>query len=146
MYPHASASVAEKLAALSSAISSSQRQHFESLEPYVYLEVLATHPAHRGHGYAKALCAVGVEQAQKQDLTVAVLTSSRGYIFFSGLAFADLGCVSVRGADRDGGARARDDCVLKVMVLHPPQKTRRRRSSGVIGSLMAYVSPAGSFK
>jgi GNAT superfamily N-acetyltransferase len=134
--PESHDSVVDKLTALSAAIAFSQKQHFEQFEPYVYLEVLATHPAHRGQGYAKALCAVGVDSAQKRSLAVAALTSSRGYIFFSGMAFGDLGCVSLRGSNC-----SRDDCMLKAMILHPQQKRRR---SSVINSFLSYVSLGNS--
>lgn len=132
MSPDNNDSVVDNLTALSAAISFSQKQHFEHLEPYVYLEVLATHPAHRGQGYAKALCAVGVDSARKRNLAIAVLTSSRGYIFFSGLAFGDLGCVSLRGSDG-----SREDCVLKAMILHPELKRRR---SSVVDTFLKDVS------
>lgn len=130
---HESETVMDKLASLSSAMAHSQEARFAACGPYVYLEVLATHPAHRGRGHAKALCAVGVEAARKRDLAVAVLTGSRGYIFFSGLAFADLGCVAMR----EGAA---EEAVLKVMVLRPRPKARRRGS--VFDSFMSYVSSA----
>lgn len=136
--PEADDSVADKLAALSAAICFSQKQHFEHFEPYVYLEVLATHPAYRGPGYAKALCTVGVDSAQKRDYAVAALASARGYILFSGLAFGDLGRVSLHGAEK-----SREDCVLKAMILHPRQKRRR---SSVVDSFLTYISTGSSHK
>lgn len=142
MAPAASPNVRDKLATMHAAVSFSQRQHFEHAGPYAYLEALATHPLHRGRGYAKALSAVGLASARARGLAVAVMTSSRGYIFFSGLAFADLGCVSLRGPDP-----SREDCVLKVMILPATAKDggarklkkRRARGGSVLGSLLSYV-------
>lgn len=113
-------STMDKLTGLHTTISFSQKKYFQHLEPCIYLEVLATHPVYRGKGYAKALCTEVVESAQKRDLPVAVLTSMRGYIFFSGLGFKDLGCVSLRGPKR-----ALEDCVLKAMILCARQKKSR---------------------
>ncbi|KAH6670891.1 putative GNAT family acetyltransferase [Plectosphaerella plurivora] len=134
MAPAASPNVRDKLATMHAAVSFSQRQHFENAGAHAYLEALATHPAYRGQGYAKALSAVGLESARARGLAVAVMTSSRGYIFFSGLAFADLGCVSLRGPDR-----SREDCVLKVMILPAPRPKARRRGSSMLGSLLSIV-------
>ncbi|KAH7362764.1 hypothetical protein B0T11DRAFT_281372 [Plectosphaerella cucumerina] len=134
MAPAASENIRDKLATMHAAVSFSQRQHFEHAGAHAYLEALATHPAHRGQGYAKALSAVGFASARARSLAVAVMTSSRGYIFFSGLGFADLGCVSLRGPDR-----SREDCVLKVMILNAPRPRPKRRGSSMLGSLLSIV-------
>jgi len=120
MSPEDDISTIERLDSLRTTIAFSQKQHFQHLQPCIYLEILATHPLYRGKGFAKALCAQVVDSAQEHDLPVAVLTSLRGYIFFSGLAFKDLGCVLLRGPDR-----TLEDCMLKAMLLHPRQKRSR---------------------
>ncbi|KAH8168282.1 hypothetical protein LIA77_12011 [Sarocladium implicatum] len=112
--------IIDKLTSLKTTVSFSQKEHFKNLEPCVYLEVLATHPVYRGKGYAKALCTEVISSAEEHRLPVAVMSSLRGYIFFSGLKFKDLGCVVLRGPDKK-----LEDCVLKAMVHCPPPKKNR---------------------
>ncbi len=87
----------------------------------MHLYLLATHPHHQRKGYAKALCAWGLKRAAEQMMAMSTLATAKGYILFSGLGFADVGCVSVK-ADGEG-----EELILKAMA-HAAAKERRRSS------------------
>ncbi|KYK57011.1 hypothetical protein DCS_04018 [Drechmeria coniospora] len=101
--------------------------------PCIHLHVLATRPAYQRRGYGKALMSWGVDLAREKQAFIGVQSSSRAYILFSGLGFADLGPVLL--PTETGG----DELVIKAMRLDIP-----RHAMGVISlwrSLMRFLLP-----
>jgi len=98
-------------------------RYLDGYGPQMYLHLLATHPDHRHRGYAKALCNWTMKAAIQDKLAVSLLASPRGYIFFSGLGFVDLGPISLpRSTSWEDGLN------LKAMAFLP-ERTASRRSS-----------------
>ncbi|KAK4442373.1 acyl-CoA N-acyltransferase [Podospora aff. communis PSN243] len=101
------------VAAYLKAISAGTESHLAGYTPRVHLYVVATHPQHRGRGYGKALVAWGLKRAAEQKAVVSTLASAKGYVFFSGLGFKDVGLIEVRGGSAVGEA---EGLAMKAMV------------------------------
>ncbi|KAK3186767.1 hypothetical protein K4F52_004513 [Lecanicillium sp. MT-2017a] len=115
----------QKLNALSDAMLQGRQRYFAAEGPHIYLRILATHPEHQGHGYAKALCKWGIDLAYKKHAAVCLETGSRGYVLLSGMGFCDLGAVVVpagKGYDEQILKALRMD-VAKMDTEHPTLMT-----------------------
>lgn len=104
-----------------SASSLGREKYLAKYEPQMHLHVLATHPNHQKLGFGKALCNWGINWASERKMAVSTMASAKGYIFFSGMGFRDVGYVTVK-AEGDSEDRA-----LKAMVRVAGNE--RRRSS-----------------
>lgn len=104
--------------------------------PQMVLILTATHPPHRFRGHARRLVSHGLALARRGQTPVPVsaLAGPMGYIFFSGLRFADCGLVTVRVPGE------REELDLKVMV-QPAPPGRRSLSQQLLG-LFGGGSPA----
>lgn len=111
------------------AMSQGRDKSFAAFEKRMFLKLIATHPEYEGEGYAKALLRAGYELARKTEAAVTVFAGPRGYVFFSGLGFADRGPLSIN----TGG----DDVTIKAMSFDP---TNERRRSSVVESFMSYIT------
>lgn len=103
--------------------------------PQMVLVLTATHPSHRFRGHARRLVRHGLALAAAPSsprrqgpgpVPVSALAGPMGYIFFSGLRFADCGLVTVRVPGE------RDELDLKVMV-QPGPPGRRSFSQQLLG-------------
>jgi len=98
-----------------------REKYLRKYDPQIHLHILATHPNHQKLGFGKALCNWGISWASEKKMTVSVMASSKGYIFFSGMGFRDVGYVTVKAEGES------EDRALKAMVrVAGPE---RRRSS-----------------
>ncbi|KAF2804275.1 uncharacterized protein BDZ99DRAFT_452160 [Mytilinidion resinicola] len=52
-----------------------------------FLDVLGVHPKYQGRGYGKELVQWGIEQAQKQDVCVSLISLAAGYGFYIWIGF-----------------------------------------------------------
>lgn len=120
-----------KLVALSRAIVEGRKKHFSGHDAYVFLHLLATRPDHQKKGYAKALCASGINVARQRHASVCVFSGARGYILFSGLGFVDNGRVDLPS---EPGSY---DVLIKAMLLD--SRLVQRRGS-ILDSLMRYLT------
>ncbi|KAK0654891.1 hypothetical protein B0T16DRAFT_450642 [Cercophora newfieldiana] len=99
-------------AAYLAAISRGREKYFTGFGPRLHLYLIATHPRQQGRGYAQALVAWGLKKAAEQKVAASTLVSAKGYVFFSGLGFKDVGLMQVVGEGEEG----REELVVKVMV------------------------------
>ncbi|KAK5653276.1 hypothetical protein OQA88_9175 [Cercophora sp. LCS_1] len=106
-----------RLAAFIDGAALGRDKFLNSAGPQMHLHVLATHPRHQGKGYAKTVCEWGLEWAASSKLVVSTLASTKGYVFFSGLGFRDVGCVVIK-APGDG-----EELMLKAMVVAGKERT-----------------------
>jgi ribosomal protein S18 acetylase RimI-like enzyme len=111
------------------AMSEGRSKSFKAFNKFMYLKAMATHPEYEGEGYAKALLRAGYEIARKNEAAVTVFAGPRGYVFFSGLGFADRGPLLMQS----GG----DEVNIKAMSFDP---TNERRRSSVMESFMHYIT------
>jgi GNAT superfamily N-acetyltransferase len=111
------------------ALAEGRHKNFANFEKFMYLKLIVTHPEYEGEGYAKALLRAGYELARKTDAAVTVFAGPRGYVFFSGLGFADRGPLLFQTAS--------DELVIKAMSFDP---TNERRRSSVVESFMSYIT------
>ncbi|KAJ3959203.1 hypothetical protein N0V92_004206 [Colletotrichum tropicale] len=111
-----------RIAALSNAVAACRERQLTRFGQQLHLHVVAIHPEYQRLGYAKLLCQHGMHLAREKGLAVSAVTSSSGYIFFSGLGFADCGHVVVQVPGE------KEKIGLKAMVLAAPQQEKRRGS------------------
>ncbi|KAF2499143.1 acyl-CoA N-acyltransferase [Lophium mytilinum] len=52
-----------------------------------FLDVLGVHPKYQGHGFGRELLQWGLEQAQKQDVCVSLISSASGRGFYKRMGF-----------------------------------------------------------
>ena len=104
-------------------------KNFKGFTKSMFLKAMVTHPEYEGEGYAKALLRAGYEIARKNESAVTVFVGPRGYVFFSGLHFADRGPLDTQSLDTDFN--------IKAMSFDP---TNERRRSSVMESFMQYIS------
>uniref|UniRef100_L2G7L4 GNAT family n=1 Tax=Colletotrichum fructicola (strain Nara gc5) TaxID=1213859 RepID=L2G7L4_COLFN len=88
----------------------------------LHLHAIAIHPEYQRLGHAKLLCQHGIHLAKEKGFAVSAVTSPSGYIFFSGLGFADCGHVVVQVPGE------KEEIGLKAMILAAPQQEKRRGS------------------
>lgn len=100
-----------RLAAFVEGAALGREKHLNGHGPQIHLHLLATHPHHQGNGYAKSLCEWGLDWATNSKRVVSTLASTKGYVFFSGLGFRDVGCVVIKAPDEG------DELMLKAMVM-----------------------------
>ncbi|KAI8167093.1 hypothetical protein K4K49_001981 [Colletotrichum sp. SAR 10_70] len=111
-----------RIVALSNAVAACRERQLTRFGQQLHLHVVAIHPEYQRLGYAKLLCQHGMHLAKEKGLAVSAVTSSSGYIFFSGLGFADCGHVVVQVPGE------KEEIGLKAMVLAAPQQEKRRGS------------------
>lgn len=111
------------------AMAEGRTKSFKAFNKFMYLKAMATHPEYEGEGYAKALLRAGYEIARKNEAAVAVYAGPRGYVFFSGLGFADRGPLVMQSSG--------DEVNVKAMSFDP---TNERRRSSVMESFMNYIT------
>ncbi|KAI8214227.1 hypothetical protein K4K52_001682 [Colletotrichum sp. SAR 10_76] len=111
-----------RIAALSNAVAACRERQLIRFGQQLHLHVVAIHPEYQRLGYAKLLCQHGMHLAKEKGLAISAVTSSSGYIFFSGLGFADCGHVVVQVPGE------KEEIGLKAMVLAAPQQEKRRGS------------------
>ncbi|KAF4833985.1 hypothetical protein CGCTS75_v003583 [Colletotrichum tropicale] len=111
-----------RIVALSNAVAACRERQLTRFGEQLHLHVVAIHPEYQRLGYAKLLCQHGMHLAKEKGLAVSAVTSSSGYIFFSGLGFADCGHVVVQVPGE------KEEIGLKAMVLAAPQQEKRRGS------------------
>ncbi|KAK2777607.1 GNAT family [Colletotrichum kahawae] len=117
-----------RIVALSNAVAACRDRQLARYGQQLHLHVVAIHPEYQRLGHAKLLCQHGMHLAKEKGLAVSAVTSSSGYIFFSGLGFADCGHVVVQVSGE------KEEIGLKAMVLAAPQQEKRRGSFlGMIG-------------
>jgi hypothetical protein len=85
----------------------------------IFLRAIVTHPEYQQLGYGKILCRHGLQLARQRNTGVFTLASSRGYVFYSGLGFADRGHVTVKAEGQS------DEIEFKAMVQVAPPEQRR---------------------
>ncbi|KAH7114575.1 putative GNAT family acetyltransferase [Dactylonectria estremocensis] len=119
-----------KVIAVTNAIPEGRNKYFGSTS-HIFLHILATKPDRQKRGYAKALCKWGMEFARKKDVVIALLTSPRGYIFFSGLGFVDVGALHLPVGHENG------EHLLKAMLFDPK---RAPRHGSFVDQLLHYLS------
>lgn len=105
-----------RLAAFIEGAAIGRDRYLSSHGPQIHLHILATHPHHQGKGYATVLCEWGLEWAADSKSVVSTLASTKGYVFFSGLGFRDVGCVVIRTPGEG------DELMLKAMVMAGKQR------------------------
>ncbi|KAH0439650.1 hypothetical protein CcaCcLH18_02760 [Colletotrichum camelliae] len=111
-----------RIVALSNAVAACRDRQLARYGQQLHLHVVAIHPEYQRLGHAKLLCQHGMHLAKEKGLTVSAVTSPSGYIFFSGLGFADCGHVVVQVPGE------KEEIGLKAMVLAAPQQEKRRGS------------------
>ncbi|KAJ0299893.1 hypothetical protein Brms1b_012984 [Colletotrichum noveboracense] len=111
-----------RIVALSNAVAACRDRQLARYGQQLHLHVIAIHPEYQRLGHAKLLCQHGMHLAKGKGFAVSAITSPSGYIFFSGLGFADCGHVVVQVPGE------KEDIGLKAMVLAAPQQEKRRGS------------------
>ena len=114
-----------------SLLQQARKDHFASYHQHRYLQLLATHPSHQGHGYASDLVQAAVGEAKQAGGVLTAVAGPLGYILFSGLGFHDVGSVTLPPS------RATDPQMVKAMVRVVVKEERRR---SLVDSLIHYVS------
>ncbi|EQB54290.1 hypothetical protein CGLO_05899 [Colletotrichum gloeosporioides Cg-14] len=111
-----------RIVALGNAVAACRDRQLARYGQQLHLHVVAIHPEYQRLGHAKLLCQHGMHLAREKGLAVSAVTSSSGYIFFSGLGFADCGHVVVQVPGE------KEEIGLKAMVFAAPQQEKRRGS------------------
>ncbi|KAI6778325.1 uncharacterized protein J7T54_005841 [Emericellopsis cladophorae] len=121
----------DRLSAYTTVVSKARNEFFNRYPQHSYLQLLATHPDHQNHGYAKDLVHSHMVKAKQKGGVLTTLGGPFGYIFFSGLGFHDLGPVSLPPSS------ASDSHIIKAMSLTVPKEERRQ---SIVDSVLNYIS------
>lgn len=114
-----------------SLLQQAREEHFGAYHQHRYLQLLATHPNHQGHGYASDLIQAAITEAKHLGGVLTAVAGPLGYILFSGLGFHDVGTVTLPPS------KATDPQVVKAMVLVVVKEERRR---SIVDAVIHYVS------
>lgn len=112
-------------------VDKARAEFFNRYPQHTYLQLLATHPDHQNHGYAKDLVHSYIVQAKQKGGVLTTLGGPFGYIFFSGLGFHDLGPITLPPS------AASDAQIIKAMSLVVNKEERRQ---SIVDSVLSYIS------
>lgn len=120
-----------RLSAYTEVVNKARTEFFNRYPQHMYLQLLATHPDHQNHGYAKDLVHSYIVKAKQKGGVLTTLGGPFGYIFFSGLGFHDLGPITLPPS------AASDAQIIKAMSLVVNKEERRQ---SIVDSVLNYIS------